>query len=69
MEDIGLGARFVNEEHLKWPHSVEPNETGFNIADPFYIHLGKDKKRSRRFGNGMRFVNLLSVVRPSEIGA
>lgn len=58
MSDIGPGARFVNEAHKRWPNSVEPNQTGFNIAentaDPFYLHLAKDEERSRRFGNGMR---------------
>ena len=62
LNDIAPGAQFVTQAHAKWPNSAEPNETGFNIAentsDPFYINLAKDKERSRRFGNGMRFVQV-----------
>lgn len=60
LDDIAPASRFVLQAHAKWPGSAEPNETGFNIAentsDPFYIHIAKDKERSRRFGNGMRSV-------------
>lgn len=66
LDDIAPGSRFVLQAHVKWPGSAEPNETGFNIAegtsDPFYLHLAKDKERSRRFGNGMR-----SVTAPSRL--
>lgn len=58
--DIAPGSVHVLEAMQKWPHSGEPTETGFNIAeqtsDPFYQHLARDAERSRRFGGGMRFM-------------
>lgn len=55
LDDIAPGARLVILAHAKWPNSAEPKETGFNLtdnmSDSFYIHLAKDKERSRRFGN------------------
>ena len=58
--DIAPGSVHVIEAMQKWPHSAEPTETGFNIAektsDSFYQHLARDAERSRRFGGGMRFM-------------
>ena len=58
--DIAPGSVHVIEAMQKWPHSGEPTETGFNIAeqtsDAFYQHLARDTERSRRFGGGMRFM-------------
>ena len=60
LNDIAPSSIHVIEAMQRWPHSGEPTETGFNIAeqtsDPFYQHLARDAERSRRFGGGMRFM-------------
>ncbi|KAF2466142.1 putative O-methyltransferase [Lindgomyces ingoldianus] len=43
----------------KYPKSVEPNETAYNIAHdtnlPLYQFLAKNPERARRFGAGMKY--------------
>lgn len=60
MEDLFPASTKVLEAMEKYPGSGEPNQTGFNVefqtSDPFYLELGKNAERSRRFGAGMRFM-------------
>ena len=60
VEDLNPASMRVIEAQKKWPGSGEPNETGFNIENntdlPFYVEIGKDEERARRFGGGMRFM-------------
>ena len=61
IDDIAPASVKVIKALQKWPGSGEPTETGFNIeentSDPFYIHIGRDQERARRFGAGMRFMS------------
>ena len=60
IEDLNPASMKVIEALKRWPGSGEPNETGFNIENdtdsPFYVEIGKDQERARRFGGGMRFM-------------
>jgi hypothetical protein len=60
VEELAPAGTKVIEAEAQWPHSAEPNETGFNVAfnttDSFYREIAKTDERARRFGAAMRFM-------------
>ncbi|KAL9034827.1 MAG: hypothetical protein Q9214_006866, partial [Letrouitia sp. 1 TL-2023] len=44
---------------VKWPHSQEPTQTGFNLANetenPIFVEVGKNPARAERFAKAMEW--------------